>query len=92
MGFFLCLIVGGLLGWIAGLTLHRESRRLIRHDIIVGSLGALIGAFILGPVLGGGNLLESRLDIRSLLVGAIGALATLTSVHLMRRARGREPV
>ena len=88
MGFFLCLIVGGLLGWVAGLTLHGANRRFIRHDIAIGSFGALFGAFLLGPVLGGGNLLESRLDIRTLLVSVIGALAALAAVSLVRRRRG----
>ena len=87
MGFILSLIVGAILGWIAALMVHGGNQRRIRHDIIIGPIGALFGAFFLGPVLGGGNLLESRLDVRTLLVAVIGAITALLAVTLVRRRR-----
>jgi uncharacterized membrane protein YeaQ/YmgE (transglycosylase-associated protein family) len=86
MGFILSVIIGGLIGWIAGLIMGGSARQRL-HDVIVGMFGALLGGFFLGPVLGGGNLLEAMLDIRTLLVAAIGTIACLLLLNLFRRKR-----
>jgi uncharacterized membrane protein YeaQ/YmgE (transglycosylase-associated protein family) len=86
MGFLLSVIVGALIGWIASLVMGGSARQRL-HDIIVGAIGALFGGFFLGPVLGGGNLLEAMLDIRTLLVAAIGSIACLLLLNLFRRKR-----
>jgi uncharacterized membrane protein YeaQ/YmgE (transglycosylase-associated protein family) len=86
MGFILSVIVGALIGWIASLVMGGSARQRL-HDIIVGAIGALFGGFFLGPVLGGGNLLEAMLDIRTLLVAAIGSIACLLLLNLFRRKR-----
>ena len=86
MGFLLSVIIGGLIGWIASLIMGGSARRRL-HDILFGMLGALLGGFFLGPVLGGGNLLEAMLDLRTLLVAAIGSIAALLLLNLLRRRR-----
>ena len=86
MGFILSVIVGALIGWIASLVIGGSARQRL-HDIIVGTLGALLGGFFLGPVMGGGNLLEAMLDIRTLLVASIGSIGCLALLNLFRRRR-----
>jgi uncharacterized membrane protein YeaQ/YmgE (transglycosylase-associated protein family) len=86
MGFILSVIIGGLIGWIASLIMGGSARKRL-HDIVIGMFGALLGGFFLGPVLGGGNLLEAMLDIRTLLVAVIGAIASLLLLNLLRRRR-----
>ena len=88
MGFLLSVIVGGLIGWIASLVMGGSARQRL-HDILVGAFGALLGGFFLGPVLGGGNLLEAMIDIRTLLVAAIGSIFCLLLLNLFRRRRAR---
>ena len=86
MGFVLSVIVGSLIGWIASLIVGGSARQRL-HDIVVGAIGALLGGFFLGPVMGGGNLLEAMLDIRTLLVAAIGSIGCLALLNLFRRER-----
>ena len=88
MGFLLSVIVGGLIGWIASLVMGGSARQRL-HDILVGAFGALLGGFFLGPVLGGGNLLEAMIDIRTLLVAGIGSIFCLLLLNLFRRRRAR---
>jgi uncharacterized membrane protein YeaQ/YmgE (transglycosylase-associated protein family) len=89
MGFFLALVVGGIIGWLASILLRTDARHGAPLSIVVGMSGALLGGFILGPLLGGGNLLESELDIRTLPVTMIGAVALLAAVTFFRRRRTR---
>lgn len=86
MGFLLSILVGSLIGWIAALVLSSTARQRI-HDVIVGGFGALLGGFFLGPIFGGGNLLEATLDIRTLFVAVIGAVGCLFLLNLFRRRR-----
>ena len=86
MGFIISVIVGSLIGWIASLILRGSARQRL-HDIVVGAAGALLGGFFLGPIMGGGNLLEAMIDPRTLLVAAIGAIGCLALLNLFRRKR-----
>lgn len=67
------LIVGGLIGWFAGLLLGRNVRGGILGNIIAGIIGSWLGTYLLGewgPSLGGFYLLPS-------LIGAIIFVATI---------------
>ncbi|MGD7044933.1 GlsB/YeaQ/YmgE family stress response membrane protein [Jeotgalibacillus proteolyticus] len=50
MGFILYLIVGGLIGWIAGMILGKDIPGGIIGNIIAGIIGAWIGDMILGDL------------------------------------------
>ena len=56
MGFIWSLIIGGVIGWLAGLILGRDVPGGIIGNIIAGFVGAWLGSIILGgwgPVIGG---------------------------------------
>ncbi|MEH7334256.1 GlsB/YeaQ/YmgE family stress response membrane protein [Neobacillus drentensis] len=56
MGFIWSLIIGGVIGWLAGLILGRDVPGGIIGNIIAGFIGAWLGSIILGgwgPVIGG---------------------------------------
>lgn len=89
MGFFLALIVGGIIGWLASIIVRSDTRQGPLGSIVVGTIGALLGALVLGPLLGGGNLLESELDIRTLPVALLGSILLLAAVNFLRRRRTR---
>ncbi|HEY4553563.1 MAG TPA: GlsB/YeaQ/YmgE family stress response membrane protein [Bacillaceae bacterium] len=48
MGFLLYLIVGGIIGWLAGLILGKDIPGGIIGNIIAGIVGAWIGGALLG--------------------------------------------
>lgn len=83
MGFIWALIIGGIIGWLAGLILGRDVPGGVIGNIIAGFIGAWLGSFILGnwgPVIGGFYFIPA-------LIGAI-ALVFIVSIILrsMRRS------
>lgn len=48
MGFILFLIMGGIIGWLAGLILGKDIPGGIIGNIIAGIIGAWLGSMILG--------------------------------------------
>jgi uncharacterized membrane protein YeaQ/YmgE (transglycosylase-associated protein family) len=88
MGFFVALIVGGIVGWLAGIALPNEQRRK-RFDLPLGMIGGLLGGFGLGPLLGGGNLFEAAFYPMTIVVALLGAMIVLAIVNMFRRGRSR---
>jgi uncharacterized membrane protein YeaQ/YmgE (transglycosylase-associated protein family) len=55
MGFIWALIIGGIIGWLAGLVMGRDVPGGIIGNILAGFIGAWLGSFLLGdwgPVVG----------------------------------------
>ena len=48
MGFLWSLIVGGIIGWIAGLIMGRDIPGGIIGNIVAGFVGAWLGGLLLG--------------------------------------------
>ena len=48
MGFIWSLIIGGVIGWLAGLILGRDVPGGVIGNIIAGFIGAWLGSLILG--------------------------------------------
>ena len=92
MGLLIVLVVGGALGWLAGVA-SRSAGSGVALNIILGIIGAVLGAFFLGPLLGGGNLLDAIIDPMTAVVALVGAVVLLGAVHLLRgRFRPRRDV
>ncbi|MDQ0091542.1 putative membrane protein YeaQ/YmgE (transglycosylase-associated protein family) [Paenibacillus anaericanus] len=55
MGFLWSLIIGGVIGWLAGLIMNRDVPGGAIGNIIAGFVGAWLGSIIMGnwgPVIG----------------------------------------
>ena len=89
MGFIVAVAIGGILGWIASLLTRSDARGGTPRSVILGILGALLGTFILGPVFGGGNILESKLATETIVIAFVGAVALLALLTFFRRRRAR---
>ena len=62
MGFIIMIIVGGLIGWLAGAILGKDVPFGIIGNIIAGLIGSAIGSKLLGqwgPILGGVPILPA---------------------------------
>jgi uncharacterized membrane protein YeaQ/YmgE (transglycosylase-associated protein family) len=76
MGFIWSLIIGGIIGWLAGLILGRDVPGGIVGNIIAGFIGAWLGSLLLGswgPVIGGFYLIPA-------LIGAIALVFILSLI------------
>ncbi|MCL6603404.1 MAG: GlsB/YeaQ/YmgE family stress response membrane protein [Paenibacillus sp.] len=81
MSFLWMLIVGGIIGWLAGLIMGRDIPGGVIGNIIAGILGSWLGGLILGnwgPEVGGFYVLPSL----------IGAVVLIFIVSLILRSVG----
>ena len=83
IGLLIWLIIGGVVGWLAGLIMRDNNGIII--NIIVG----IVGAFIGGLIFSGGEINNAPLTVYSFLVSLVGAVILLAIVNLIRRGRVR---
>jgi len=89
MGIILMLVIGGVIGWLASMVMRTDAQQGIVLNVVVGIVGALLGGFLLSPLIGGAPITTGALDVRSLLVSFLGAVILLAIVNLVRRGAVR---
>ena len=89
MNLIIWLIVGGLIGWIASMIIRTDAQQGIILNVIVGIVGALIGGWLISPLLGAGNINSGDFSIMGLLVSLVGAVILLAIVNFFRRGSVR---
>lgn len=89
MGLIIVLVVGGILGWLASIVMRTDGQQGIILNVVVGIVGAILGGFLLTPLIGGAPITTGALDVRSLLVSFLGAIILLAIVNLVRRGSVR---
>jgi uncharacterized membrane protein YeaQ/YmgE (transglycosylase-associated protein family) len=82
IGLLVWLIVGGVVGWLAGMVMRDSNGMLV--NIVVGIVGAFIGGLLLG-----GGTINQVVTLNSFIVSLIGAIILLAVVNLVRRGRLR---
>jgi uncharacterized membrane protein YeaQ/YmgE (transglycosylase-associated protein family) len=50
MGLIISIIIGGIIGWLAGLIMKVDSQMGILANIIVGIIGSGLGHFLAGVI------------------------------------------
>jgi uncharacterized membrane protein YeaQ/YmgE (transglycosylase-associated protein family) len=89
MNLIIWLFVGGIIGWLASLVMRTDAQQGIALNVIVGIIGALLGGWLLSPLLGAGTINQSDLSLMGLLVSFGGAVILLLIVNLVRTGRAR---
>ena len=89
MGIILWLIIGGVVGCLASIVMRRDGSQGIILNIVVGIVGALIGGWLIGPLLGAPSINSGEISFASLLVSFLGAVILLAIVNLITRSRVR---
>ncbi len=84
MGIIVWLVMGGLVGWIASMIMGTNARQGIILNVVVGIVGALIGGWLIGPLLGAGSINEG-ISVMSFIVSLIGAIILLAILGLIQR-------
>jgi uncharacterized membrane protein YeaQ/YmgE (transglycosylase-associated protein family) len=91
MNFIIWLVVGGILGWLASLLMKTDAQQGIGLNIVVGIVGALIGGWLISPLIGGGTINQGDFSVMGLVSSLIGAIILLAIVNLVRRGRPTYP-
>jgi uncharacterized membrane protein YeaQ/YmgE (transglycosylase-associated protein family) len=89
MGLIIWLIIGGIVGWLASLIMRTDGQQGILLNVVVGIVGAFLGAWLISPLVGAGTINSGRITIGSILVSLVGAIILLAVVNLFRRGRVR---
>ncbi|MHB9031952.1 MAG: GlsB/YeaQ/YmgE family stress response membrane protein [Anaerolineae bacterium] len=81
MNLIITLIVGAIIGWIAGRIMRTPGGLLV--DLAVGMLGALIASLIFGSQ----TILSGNFSLPSLLWSLLGAVVLSAIIKLFTRGR-----
>lgn len=83
IGLIVWLIIGGVVGWLAGLIM-RDNQGIFLN-IVVG----IVGSFLGGLIFDHGEINNSPLTVETFAVSLLGAVILLAIVNLLRRGRVR---
>jgi uncharacterized membrane protein YeaQ/YmgE (transglycosylase-associated protein family) len=89
MNLIIWLVVGGVIGWLASLMMKTDGQQGIILNVVVGIVGAMLGGWLLSPLLGAGTINQSNFSLPALVVSFLGAVILLAIVNLVRRGRVR---
>jgi uncharacterized membrane protein YeaQ/YmgE (transglycosylase-associated protein family) len=84
MGFLSWIIVGAIAGFVASQVMRAREGLLMM--IVLGIVGGLIGGFVASSVLKIGTV--NGINIESILIATLGAIAVVLIVHLATGTRG----
>lgn len=88
MGWIIAIIVGGVAGWLASLVMNRDASMGIFWNIVVGIIGAIIGNWIAGALLGVQGSIQ-EFSLTGFIIAIVGAIVLLAIVNLVQRGRVR---
>jgi uncharacterized membrane protein YeaQ/YmgE (transglycosylase-associated protein family) len=89
MGIILWLVIGGVVGWLASIVMRRDGSQGIILNVVVGIVGAVLGNWLISPLVGAPSINSGIISIGSLFVSFIGAVILLAIVNLFQRNRVR---
>lgn len=85
MDIIVWLVIGGIVGWLASIIMKTNDQQGIVLNVVVGLVGAVIGGWLLGPLLGAGSI-NDGITVMTFVVSLIGAVILLAIVNFARRA------
>jgi uncharacterized membrane protein YeaQ/YmgE (transglycosylase-associated protein family) len=89
MNFIIWLVVGGIIGWIASMIMRTDAQQGIFLNVVVGIIGAMLGGWLIAPLIGGGTINQNDFSLSGLVVSLLGAIILLAIVNLFRRGAPR---
>ena len=85
MNFIIWLIVGGVIGWLASIVMKTDGQQGMLLNIVVGVVGAMLGGWLISPLVGVGTINQDNFSLPALIVSFVGAVILLAIVNLVRR-------
>lgn len=86
LGWILWIIVGGVLGWLASMIMRTDAQQGLLLNIVVGIVGAILGGWLISPLLGiAAAGPDNPFSIGGLFVALLGAVILLAIINLFTR-------
>ena len=89
MDILLFIVLGGIAGWVASLLMGTDAQQGIFLNIVVGIVGAMLGGWLVSPLVGAASINQDNFSLSGLIVSFIGAVILLAVVNLIRRGSVR---
>jgi uncharacterized membrane protein YeaQ/YmgE (transglycosylase-associated protein family) len=89
MDFVIWIVVGGLLGWVASKIMGTDAQQGILMNIVVGIVGAVLGGWLISPLVGVPTINQDAFSAGAITVSLIGAVILLAVVNVLRRRTAR---
>jgi uncharacterized membrane protein YeaQ/YmgE (transglycosylase-associated protein family) len=89
MNLLIWLVVGGVIGWIASMIMRTDAQQGVLLNVVVGIIGAMLGGWLISPLIGVGTINQNNFSIGALVVSLVGAVILLAIVNLFRRGSVR---
>lgn len=89
MNFYIWLIIGGLIGWLASLLMKTSDKQGLTLKVVDGIVGALLAGWFISPRVGVGAINQDNFSLPAVLVSFVGAAILLGVVNLFRRGSVR---
>jgi uncharacterized membrane protein YeaQ/YmgE (transglycosylase-associated protein family) len=89
MNLLIWLVVGGVIGWLASMIMRTDAQQGVLLNVVVGIIGAMLGGWLISPLLGVGTINQNNFSIGALVVSLVGAVILLAIVNLFRRGSVR---
>jgi uncharacterized membrane protein YeaQ/YmgE (transglycosylase-associated protein family) len=89
MNLIIWLVVGGLIGWVASMIMKTDAQQGMILNVVVGVVGAMLGGWLISPLVGAGTVNQGDFSLGGLIVSLIGAIILLAIVNLFRRGKVR---
>jgi uncharacterized membrane protein YeaQ/YmgE (transglycosylase-associated protein family) len=87
VNFLMWIVIGGLIGWFASVEIRTSHRQDLIPNVIVGIVGAVLGGWLISPVVGASTLNHAYFSAPSLGISIAGALGLLAIARLFRNKR-----
>ena len=89
MNLIIWLVVGGVIGWLASLVMKTDAQQGVILNVVVGIIGAMLGGWLLSPLIGARTVNLGDFSLMGLLVSFGGAVILLFVVNMFRRGAAR---
>ena len=89
MNFLIWLVLGGVIGWLASIVMKTDGQQGLFLNVVVGIVGAMLGGWLISPLVGVGTINQDNFSLPALLVSFLGAAILLAVVNLVRRGTTR---
>ena len=83
MNFIIWLVVGGIIGWLASMLMKTDGQQGIILNVVVGIVGAMLGGWLISPLVGVGTINQDSFSLPALVVSFIGAVILLAVVLMI---------
>jgi uncharacterized membrane protein YeaQ/YmgE (transglycosylase-associated protein family) len=80
------LVAGGVVGWLASLSMKTDAKQGVLIDIVIGAAGAFVGGYFFAPMIAGSAAVAPGFAVTPFVVSVFGAVAALIITRMLRRA------